>query len=354
MKEKKISRRRFIKMTGAGLAGAAAGPFFLREGRGASKGEVVVCSYGGAYQKILRKAFFDPFEKETGIKVIDTSSPQLSNVKAQVDAKHVEWDVIESGTPWYQALVKQDLVQPIDLKKLDTGDLIPRAALPYGVAPLVTSMAMAYNTKKFPKEHPNTWADFWNVKKFEGPRSFPAEFSYVTEFALLADGVPADKLYPIDLDRAFKKLNELKPHIKVFWKQGDQPIQLLSQGEVVASPAFNGRVIAAQESGFPLTLTYNQAAYSYSYYYIVKGAPHSQEALEFLKFICKARPQADVAMEIPYGPTNKKAFEMIPAARQKLLPSFPENLKTMWPMNGEWLGDHFDELNNRYQKFMLG
>jgi putative spermidine/putrescine transport system substrate-binding protein len=271
-----------------------------------------------------------------------------------VDAKHVEWDVIEGGTPWYPAFVKQDLVQQIDLKKLDTSDLIPRAALPYGVAPLVTSMAMAYNTKKFPNEHPNTWMDFWDVKKFEGPRSFPAEFSYVTEFALLADGVPADKLYPIDLDRAFRKLNELKPSIKVFWKQADQPIQLLSQGEVVASPAFNGRVIAAQESGFPLTLTYNQAAYVYSYLYIVKGAPHPDEAHEYLKFICKAKPQAAVAMEIPYGPTNKKAMDMIPAARQKLLPTYSENLKNMWALNGEWLGEHFDELNNRYQKFMLG
>ncbi len=352
MSETRISRRRFVGLAGAGLAGAAAGPVVLRRARAAGK-EVVVCSWGGTYQKALRKAYFDPFEKETGIKVVDTSAPEVAKIKAQVDAKNVEWDVIEGGTRWYSVFVAQGLVQPLDMKKLNTADLIPEAVQSHGIGHNVVSINLAYNTTQFPKEHPNSWADYWDVKKFPGPRSMLADVTYVTEFALLADGVPPDKLYPIDIERAFRKLNEIKPHIKVYWKHADQPIQLLSQGEVVMAPAFNGRILAAQEKNFPIGIVWNQGSVSPSYFYVMKGAPHAEEAHQFINFCCKPKPQADLALEIPYGPSNRKALELVPLAQRKRLPTYPENLKGMWPMNGEWLGKNYNEINDRWQKFML-
>jgi len=352
MKEKKISRRGFLKMVGAGVAGASAGPFILRHAPAAEK-QVVVCSWGGTYQKALRKAFFDPFEKETGIKVVDTSAPLIAKVKAQVDAKNVEWDVIESGTRWYYVLVNQGLVQKLDMKKIDTSDIMPEAALSHGVAPVAVSMNIAYNTKLFPGQGPNSWADFWDVKKFPGPRSYMADVTYALEFALLADGVPADKLYPVDVERAFRKLEQLKPHIKVFWKQADQPIQIVSQGEVAMAPAWNGRVLVAREMNLDISLAWNQGSYQPSYFFIMNGAPNQEAAYQFINFICKPKPQADLAMEIPYGPTNTKALELIPAERQKSLPTSPQNMKLMWPLNGEWLGKNYDEINDRWQKFMI-
>lgn len=351
MKER-ISRRRFLSLMGSGLAGAAVGPFFLRHGRASGK-EVVFCSWGGAYQKSLRKAFLDPFEKETGIKVIDTSAPELAKIKAQIDANNVEWDVIDCGTRWYYVLVNMGLVQSLDLKKLDTDDLVPGAVLSHGVSTTINGMNIAYNTNQFPKEHPNSWADFWNVKKFPGPRAFLADVTFVPEFALLADGVPVDKLYPIDVERAFRKLNELKPHVKVFWKQGDQPVQLVSQGEVSMAPAWNGRVLLAQDKGLPIALVWNQGSYIHSYLYILKGALHPEDAYQLINFCLKAKPQAEMVTEIPYGPSNKKALDLIPLAQRKRLPTYPDNMKVMWPLNGEWLGKNYDEINDRWQKFML-
>ena len=352
MRDQPISRRRFVTLAGRGLAGAAAGPFVLRHARPAGK-EVVVCSWGGTYQKALRKAYFDPFEKETGIKVIDASAPEVAKVKAQVDSKNPEWDVIEAGTRWYYVLVNQGFVQPLDLKKLDTAPLLPEAVLSHGIGHNVVGMTLAYNTKQFAGDHPNSWADFWNVKKYPGARSLGAEVTFALEFALLADGVSAEKLYPIDVDRAFRKLGEIKPHVKVWWKHGDQPIQLLSQGEVVMAPAWNGRVLAAQDKGLPIGLTWNQGAFQPSYWYVLKGARRPEEALRFIDFTIRPRPQADLALEIPYGPTNRNALELVPLAQRKRLPSYAENIKVMWPLNGEWLGKHYDEVNDRWQKFLL-
>jgi len=351
MGKSRFSRRQFLKVTGAGLIGASLMP--LANGWADKKNEIIVCSWGGGYQKALRKAYYDPFEKETGIKVQDTSAPEVAKVKAQVDAKNIEWDVIEGGTRWYNVLVKQGLVQALDLKKISTSDLIPGAALSHGISHLVTSMNLAYNTNIFPNQRPDNWADFWNVTKFPGPRAYMADVTYALEFALLADGVPPDKLYPIDVERAFKKLNELKPHIKVFWKHGDQPVQLVSQGEVAMAPAHNGRVHAAQEKGIPIALTWNQGSCSMSYLYIMTGAPQPELGLKFINFCASPKPQADAAIEIPYGPTNKKAFDLIPPDRRKDLPTYPDNLKRMWALDGKWLGDNYDMINDRWQKFML-
>jgi putative spermidine/putrescine transport system substrate-binding protein len=350
MREPRISRRRFVTLAGSGLA---TGPFVLRHARASNK-EVVVCSWGGTYQKALRKAYFDPFEKETGIKVIDTSAPEVAKVKAQVDSKNPEWDVIEAGTRWYSVLVNQSLVQPLDLRKINTAPLLPEAVRSHGVGHNVVGMTLAYNTKTFGGETPSSWADFWNVKKFPGPRSMGAEVTFALEFALLADGVPLEKLYPIDIERAFRKLAEIKPHVKVWWKHGDQPTQLLAQGEVVMAPAWNGRVLAAQEKGLPIGLSWNQGAYQPSYWYVVTGARRPEEAYRFIDYTTRPKPQAELAQEIPYGPTNTQALELVPLAQRRKLPSYAENIKVMWPLNGEWLGKNYDAVNDRWQKFLLG
>jgi putative spermidine/putrescine transport system substrate-binding protein len=353
MKEKRFSRRQFNKLLGAGIVGASVGPFVLRYGRASSNKQLIVCSWGGVYQDALRKAYYKPFEKETGIRVIDTSSPKFAKVKAQVDSNNIEWDVIEGGDRWYWVFVNQGLVEPLDMNKINTADLVPAAVKSHGIGHVITSMCIGYNTDKFKDKHPTSWADFWNVKKFPGTRSYLADVTYSAEFALLADGVSPENLYPPDLDRAYRKLEELKPHIKVYWKNSDQAIQLVSQGEVVMAPCHNGRVTNAKLKGLPIDLTWDQGSYGSSYLYIVKGSPHREEAHQFINFCTQAKPQSDLAMEIPYGPTNKNALALVPSDRRKLLPTYPDNLKHMWPLNGKWLGENYDEINDRWQKFML-
>src|SRR5215469_2006466 len=148
MDTRRVSRRRFVGVAGGGLMAATAGPFVLRHARAAGK-EVVVCSSGGSHQKALRKTYFDPFEKEPGIKVIDASVPEVAKVKAQVDSRNPEWDVIEAGTRWYYVLVSQGLVQPLDMKKINAAPLMPEAVLSHGIGHnVVGSRAMAARARR--------------------------------------------------------------------------------------------------------------------------------------------------------------------------------------------------------------
>ena len=70
------------------------------------------------------------------------------------------------------------------------------------------------------------------------------------EFALMGDGVPVDEVYALlDTDagiaRAFRKLDTIKDDI-VWWEAGAQPPQMLADGEVAMSTAYNGRIFNAQ------------------------------------------------------------------------------------------------------------
>src|SRR3546814_20111261 len=90
---------------------------------------------------------------------------------------------------------------------------------------------MGYNTVKFNKDTvPHTCADFWDYKRIPGARALASMDTGVPnlEFALLADGVPMDKLYPLGLTREFKSLSRVKPGIVTFWSSGVLSVQMLS------------------------------------------------------------------------------------------------------------------------------
>ena len=131
------------------------------------------------------------------------------------------------------------------------------------------------------------------MKKFPGARClFNRSFTSLA-FALLADGVPADKLYPMDIERAFRKLDQIKPHIKVWWTQGNQSQQLIGDGEVDMIAMWNARAQEMIDRGAPLKIVWNGAENYGGYWYAPKGTPRAKLAFRFLEFVSHPRPQAD-------------------------------------------------------------
>src|SRR5260221_1125283 len=102
------------------------------------------------------------------------------------------------------------------------------------------SYVMAFNKTAFKDRQPSTWKDFWNVKDFPGKRMLGGSCVGGLECALLADGVPPDKIYPIDLPRALAKIKEIKEHT-VFWKSGSQSEDLFRQNEAVMGNMWHNR-----------------------------------------------------------------------------------------------------------------
>ena len=350
-----LSRRSFVTGVAATAAAASVGPFVHTTAKGASN-KLVYSGWGGAYQDAVREAILQPFTKATGIEVVEIKiGPTIAHVKAQVQSKNVEWDVAELEAPDMLRGKQEGLLEKIDRSRIDTKDLVKEAIDDVGIGCIVFSTVLAYSTAAYPagKPHPKSWAEFWDVKKWPGRRFLQDQVKLNLEFALMADGVSKDKLYPLDADRAFKSLDRIKPHIAVWWKKGAQPPQLLTDKEADLGSSWNGRITGEKWKGAAMDVEWNQGIAQYQYYNIPKGAPNRDNALKFIDFAIKPERQARSAELIPYGPTNRKAIPMIDKKKAPDLPTYPENLKRQAPFNEEWWLKNEDALIKRWEAWKL-
>ena len=159
------------------------------------------------------RPMFQEFEKATGIKVRAFPGSDPTKVKAMVETGNVEWDMAQLSRGSIMNLMKNgDYFERIDYSIVDKSKVTPGFAYKYGVCNYMFSTVQAWDSSKI-KEKP-TLADFFDFKKYPGKRLMRKDSQAMYELALMADGVPMDKLYPLDVDRAFKKLEEIKPPSK--------------------------------------------------------------------------------------------------------------------------------------------
>jgi putative spermidine/putrescine transport system substrate-binding protein len=203
----------------------------------------------------------------------------------------------------------------------------------------MASMGLAYRTDVFKGEKPKNWGDFWDVKKFPGPRALGAPIgagAYGTlEIALLADGVPLDKLYPIDVDRAFRKLEQIKPHVVKWYTTAVQPQQLLVDKEAVMVAALSARTFILKEKGAPIDFVWNQAMAFPMFLAIPKGSKNKDNAHRLISYMLQAENQSRYGNIYYYGVANKRPYEAIPATRARMLTTFPENMQVQFVQDAE-------------------
>src|SRR5579863_5437837 len=251
-----VSRREFIGATaGAGLL--ATSPL-LAQRAGATAQKLVVADPGGPFTPAFTAAYGEPFQKATGVNIVEVAiEPEpLATVKSMVDLKQYTRDVVALDTAAARNLGEQGLLELIDWNQpgMAKKQIIASERLPYWMGVAVYATIQAYRTDKYGNNGPKTWADFWNVQKFPGRRAMRKSPYDTLEEALLADGVTPEKLYPLDMDRAFKKLDQIKQHVTVWWTGGAQATQLLQSGDVDICPVWNGRAQVAIDSGAPVAI----------------------------------------------------------------------------------------------------
>jgi putative spermidine/putrescine transport system substrate-binding protein len=333
------------------LGAALAAPAFAQE--------VTVVSFGGSYQDGQSKALFQPAAKAMGIKVKEETYTSIADLRLKVKANAVTWDIVASGSGSAARAGAEGILEKLDYKVIDVSNFLPGTAQDYCVGGDVFSTVMAWNTKTYGDKGPQSWADFWDVKKFPGKRSYRKAVAGALEPALMADGVPMEKVYEVlstkaGVDRAIKKIKELKPHIAVWWSSGAQHAQLMKDGEVDMITGWNGRFDVARKDGAKVAYTFNQGLLDYDCFAVAKGAPNKDLAMKFLAEISKPQYQAEFTKYITYGPTNKKAYELgtIDPAYAKQLPSHPDNAAKQLPINLDWYIKHEAAASEAYQNML--
>ena len=315
--------------------------------------KIVYAGFGGTWQTSLRKHAFDPFENATGIKVVDVGGTSLSKIKAMVEAKQTEWDVAVMIGSWLITGNKEKLFEELDLSLIDSKGYPPDTVQSTAVAVDAYSILMGYNTDAFKgRPAPQSWADFWNVEKFPGGRAVFDKPRYMLEFATLADGVPKDKLYPIDIDRAFRKLDELKPLITLFFRQFDQARQLLATGAVTMSVASPAVISEAKRQGAPVEMVWNQGVVAYDYLTIPKGTKNKSAAMKYIAWYANnGEAQAKMARDYPQGPINPSSLQHLSAAERDIIPT--QHLDQLVPVNWAWWADNLSAVEERWNEWKL-
>lgn len=338
----------------------------------ASAAEITVMSWGGAYATSQIEAYHKPFTEKTGIKVIsvDADNP-ATPIKAMVEAKNVTVDVADVEYSDAVRLCDEGLLETIDPAILPAGadgtpaleDFLPGAVTDCAVTTIVFSTVFAFDTTKFPGAKPTTIGDFFDTAKFPGKRGLRKGAKAVLEFALMADGVPAAEVYdvlatPEGVDRAFAKLDTIKKDI-IWWEAGAQPPQLLADGEVVMTTAYNGRIFnAAVGEGKPFEIVWDGQIYEYDLWVIPKGAPNLKAALDFVVFSTDTQRLADQAKWIAYGPARKSSAALVGTFKDGKtpmaphMPTAPENLKNATVSDYEFWADRDTELNERFAAWL--
>lgn len=333
---------------------------------------LTVVSWGGAYTRSQVKAYHEPFEKKTGIKVhSEDYNGGLAQVKAQVDSGNVTWDVVDVELSDAIRGCDEGLLIEIDHSTLPPApdgtpanqDFIPGTLTDCAVASIVWSTIIAYDNTKFKGDKPKTLEDFFDLKKFPGKRGLRKNPRINLEWALMADGVPPNKVYEVlstsaGQDRAFKKLDTIKNSV-VWWEAGAQPPQMLADGEVLMTSAYNGRIFNAQvKENKPFKIVWDGQIWDLDLFAIPRGSRNEEAALQFVRFATDTVRNADQAAWISYGPVRKSAMKLVDKHAETgtpmmaHMPTTPENFKTALQNDFKFWADNQDELNETFNTWL--
>jgi putative spermidine/putrescine transport system substrate-binding protein len=307
---------------------------------------MVFTSWGGTTQDAQKKDWAEPFAKSDGATIKQDGPTDYGKLKAMVESGNVAWDVVDVEGDFAVAAAKAGLLEPLDYSVIKKNDLDPRFVSDQYVGSFYYSFVLGFNKTALGGKTPKSWADLFDTKTFPGKRTFYKwSAPGVLEIALLADGVSPDKLYPLDIDRAFKKLDTIKSDI-VWWSGGAQSQQLLASGEAPIGMFWNGRIFAIQADNPNVGLSWDQNLTAADVLVVPKGAKNKAAAMKFLAFASSPEAQADLAKDTNYAPTNLKSAALMAPATAATLPD--KFTQSQINLNMAYWAEHRDEIGKRW------
>jgi len=325
-----------------------------------------IVSWGGVYTASQMEAYVNPYRKRTDQPIqVDRYSGGLENIRNQVTANNVKWDVVDMGLSNAVRGCEEGLLEKIDHSKLPSGrdnsspqeDFLEGMLPDCAVGQNVFSNVVAYDTRDFQDNPPDSAADFFDTRTYSGNRGMRNNPRGNLELALLASGVEPDRVYEVlstekGLDRAFDKLRSIAPSI-TWWDGAEDPQLLLERDQVSMTTGFNARIQAAiDQRDQPFEIIWDGQTYNYELWTIVKGSPHKEAAMDFIEYASKPARQAAQANAIAYGPARNSAMSLVDESMRSKLPTAEENLQNALRIDHEWWADNQDRLNDRFSAFV--
>ena len=319
---------------------------------------ITLGTWGGSFKEAIVGAYVKPFEQATGATVIveEYAGDVLAKVKTQVEQDLPGFDIVSGigAIDFVPYLAQAGAIQPIDYSKLpNAANINEGGKFEYGVGGYVCATNLMYLNEEFPNGGPTNAAEFYDVENYPGPRAL-ISFSPtgVLEQALLADGVAKEDLYPLDVDRAFAKLDTIKPYITKWWGSGADIFQVLSDGEAVTGFYWIAHGVRAQKAGVDVTISMQDASLLADAWAIPSNAQNLDVVYAFLNFANDPQQVAIFTRMLGYAPLIPEAMDYLTEEEVLSLTSNPENEEQGVWIDVDYWSENFEELTERYMEWI--
>jgi len=337
------------------VTGAAALALSLFATSAFSQTDLTVVTWGGNVGKEMLDAWFKPATKDLNVHILEESLKSPSDLLTHFASGQVNWDVVDASTDMCERGGRAGALEELDFNTIKTDGLPKSQVTKWSVPSTAYVMVLAYNKKKYGNNPPTDWKDFFDVKRFPGTRFFGPFVTVALEVALLADGVAPDKLYPLDVDRAFRKLNDFKPNITAFASSYGQSTQLINDGEADMLFLPDNRLFAALRNGADYGYTYTQGIMNYDCMVVPKGSKNKQLAMRVIANVVSPSINARIVDSSGLSPSNALSITQgyVAAKNVPTLAINPTNLAKVVEQDNAWWAQNRVRLrlDERYNEF---
>lgn len=319
--------------------------------------DLTVVSRGPGSIEPIRRVFVEPFVGATGIAIHQESwSGGIEALETQLKSPSNDWDLVELRGDELAAACADGVLEKLDITAIGGKDhYLPQAVTDCGIGSQASNLVLAWDKDKFPATP--TWSDFWDIAKYPGKRGLFKGPRGNLEIALIADGVAPADVYKVlgtaeGVDRAFHKLDQLKPYV-VWWRTGEEAEHILASGDVLMTSATSNRIALAARSGpRNFGIQWTASLSDLKFWAIAKGSPNLRQAIQFLYFAGTPAIEGRLLGLAGAGGLAKAANDLLPPDLMANSPTSPANLAAATRFDGGFWRDNLTKLGTRFDAWL--
>ena len=319
--------------------------------------DLTIVTRGEGLLSAFQDVLVQPFTAATDLPAVQESwDGGLETLRGRAKAGDNNWDLVQVAPEELATGCAEGLFEKLDWPAIGSKEhYAPQAVSDCGVGALIANVALAWDKDKFPATP--SWADFWDVAKYPGKRGLSRNLRPTLEIALLADGVAPNEVYKTlgtaeGVDRAFRKLDQLKPYI-AWWQTEAEAARHLASGDVLLTAAPSARVITAgrmDKRNFGIQFT--ASLYEVQSWAVVKSSPNLRHALQFLYFAGSPAIEARLMRVSGDIGLARGVNEFLPPELAAVSPTAQANLSVSLRMDAGFWRENAAKLRPRFDAWL--
>ncbi|MFJ6151366.1 extracellular solute-binding protein [Micromonospora profundi] len=313
-------------------------------------------AYGGVGQEAMIQHYQKPYTAANpNVTFVNSSPPDVAQVKAQVQSNSVLWDVV-AVAPAAATQNCGTLFEKLDFSAVDKKDLVEGTIGDCYIGNFINASPFAYRTEAFPdaSKAPKTIADFFDIQKFPGRRGILTNIQNgILEYPLLADGVAPKDLYPLDVDRSLKKLDSIRD-VTTFAPNVGALQQAVGSKQVDMFLLADSRLVPLMDEGTDVTVVWDVTVASINAFAVPKGSANVQAAQRFLPTVVSPEAVAGISEALGTAPVNLAAKSNLSQNARKVEVYGPANTGETVLQDVGWYATNFNEVTTKLTNWLAG